>query len=83
MTKNIKKQPKSDTACEQPEEEDAKFILRPELLDELLLAAGPNGLTGSRGLFRRLAAALINRALDDEMAVHLGCDRGEAHQSMR
>ena len=78
MTKNIKKQPKSETASEQPEEEDAKFNLRPELLDELLLAAGPNGLTGSRGLFRGLTAALINRALDAEMAAHLGFDRGDA-----
>lgn len=47
--------------------------LRPELLEELLAAAGgPAGLTGKDGLLKQLTAALLNRALDAEMSEHLG-----------
>ncbi len=51
--------------------------LRPELLEELLAAAGPAGLTGKDGLLRQLTAALVNRALDAEMSEHLGYEPKE------
>ena len=42
--------------------------LRPELLEELLAAAGgPSGLTGKDGLLKQLTAALVNKALDAEI----------------
>ena len=53
--------------------------LRPELLEELLAAAGgPQGLTGEGGLLKQLTAALLNRALDAEMSEHLGYESRES-----
>ncbi len=53
--------------------------LRPELLEELLAAAGgPGGLTGKDGLLKQLTAALVNRALDAEMSEHLGYESKES-----
>jgi transposase-like protein len=50
-----------------------------ELIDQLLAAGGgPGGLKGPHGLLRKLTAALASRALDAEMAHHLGYGRGEA-----
>jgi putative transposase len=49
-----------------------------ELVDQLFAAAGgPDGLTGPGGVLKELTSALVNRALDVEMAHHLGYERGE------
>jgi putative transposase len=61
---------------EQPTKEAAPGI-RPELLEELLAAAGPAGLTGKNGLLKQLTAALVNKALDAEMSEHLGYEPRE------
>lgn len=54
--------------------------LRPELLEELLAAAGgPAGLTGKDGLLKQLTAALVNKALEAEMSEHLGYEAREDH----
>ena len=69
-----------DTATsgdEQPTKEAAP-VIRPELLEELLAAAGPGGLTGNGGLLRQLTAALVNKALEAEMSEHLGYEVREA-----
>lgn len=61
---------------EQPPRPSAK--LRPELVEELLAAAGgPQGLTGADGLLKQLTAALVNRALEAEMSDHLGYESRE------
>lgn len=50
--------------------------IRPELLDELLSAyERPSDLIGEAGLFRDLKKALLERALEAELSVHLGYDR--------
>lgn len=50
----------------------------PELVDKLFeLCAGPEDVAGENGLLKRLTAALVGRALEGEMASHLGYDRGE------
>jgi putative transposase len=52
--------------------------IRPELVEELLAAAGgPGGLTGPDGLLKKLTAALVNRALNAELSSHLGYESGE------
>ncbi len=52
--------------------------LPPELIEQLFVAAGgKEGLTGPNGLLKQLTAALVNRALDAEMAEHLGYEKGE------
>jgi putative transposase len=49
-----------------------------ELLDQLLAGyQGPEDLLGEQGLFKRLTAALVNRAMDAELAHHLGYQAGE------
>jgi putative transposase len=51
---------------------------RPELLEELLAAAGgPAGLAEKDGLLRQLVAALVNKALEAEMSQHLGYEARE------
>jgi len=51
---------------------------RPELLKELLAAAGgPAGLANPNGLLRQLTAALVNKALEAEMTAHLGYEARE------
>jgi putative transposase len=48
------------------------MTIRPELLDELLKDyAKPEDLTGENGLLKQLTKALVERALDAEMDVHL------------
>jgi putative transposase len=48
------------------------MTIRPELLDELLKDyAKPEDLTGQNGLLKQLTKALVERALDAEMDVHL------------
>ncbi len=61
---------------EQPTKEAAP-VIRPELLEELLAAAGPGGLTGQGGLLKQLTAALVNKALEAEMSEHLGYESKE------
>ena len=53
----------------QPTKEAAP-VIRPELLEELLAAAGARGLTGKDGLLKQLTAALLNKALEAEMSEH-------------
>ncbi len=60
----------------QPTKEAAP-VIRPELLEELLAAAGPAGLTGKDGLLKQLTAALLNKALEAEMSEHLGYESRE------
>lgn len=49
-----------------------------ELLDQLLKGyQGPQDLLGEQGLFKRLTAALVNRAMDAELGHHLGYQAGE------
>src|SRR4029078_9015668 len=49
-----------------------------ELIDELLKGyKGPQDLLGEDGLFKRLTAALVNRAMDAELTHHLGYDVGQ------
>lgn len=48
------------------------MTIRPELLDELLQNySKPEDLTGENGLLKQLTKALVERALDAEMDVHL------------
>jgi putative transposase len=48
------------------------MTIRPELLDELLQHySKPEDLTGENGLLKQLTKALVERALDAEMDVHL------------
>lgn len=64
---------------DEPVEAKPTPALRPELLEELLAAAGgPAGLTGKDGLLKQLTAALLNRALDAEMSEHLGYESKES-----
>jgi|SRR5579884_54678 len=53
--------------------------LKPELVEELLKAAGsPKDLFGPEGLFHRLKAALMERILDAELTEHLGFEKNAA-----
>ncbi len=48
------------------------MTIRPELLDELLKDyAKPEDLTGENGLLKQLTKALVERALNAEMDLHL------------
>lgn len=48
------------------------MTIRPEILDELLKNyAKPEDLTGEGGILKQLTKALVERALDTEMDVHL------------
>ena len=50
--------------------------IRPELLDELLKDyETPADLLGEAGLFRDLKQALLERALNAELSVHLGYEK--------
>lgn len=72
------KNPKNETPGEEEQSRKAAPAIRPELLDELLAAAGgPQGLTGRDGLLRQLTAALVNKALQAEMSQHLGYETRE------
>lgn len=52
--------------------------IRPELLDELLSGyEKPSDLLGEDGIFSALKKRLLERALDAEMSVHLGYDKGQ------
>src|SRR6187397_1831099 len=54
-----------------------KKPIRKELLDELLAEyANPEDLTGPEGLLKRLTGALVERALQPELADHLGYEPG-------
>lgn len=49
-----------------------------DLVDKLFaLCDGPDDVAGEQGLLKRLTAALVSRALEGEMASHLGYARGE------
>ena len=49
-----------------------------ELLDELLKGyRSPQDLLGEDGLFKRLTAALVNRAMEAELTHHLGYEPGQ------
>lgn len=49
-----------------------------ELIDQLLAGyKGPQDLLGEDGLFKRLTAALVNRAMDAELTHHLGYEAGQ------
>lgn len=48
------------------------MTIRPEILDELLKNyAKPEDFTGENGLLKQLTKALVERALNTEMDVHL------------
>ncbi len=50
-----------------------------ELLDQLLSGCeSSSDLTGPDGLLRELVGALVSRAMDVELAEHLGYEEGEA-----
>ncbi len=50
-----------------------------ELIDELLAGARtPEEIAGPDGLLQRLTKRLVERAMDAELAEHLGYERGEA-----
>ena len=71
-----KRKTKSTSGESQPTKEAAP-VIRPELLEELLAAVGPAGLTGKDGLLKQLTAALVNKALEAEMSEHLGYESKE------
>ena len=49
-----------------------------DVLDELIKqAGGASAVGGPDGLLKQLTAALVNRALEVEMAEHLGYERGD------
>lgn len=74
--KNTKQKDAATSGDAQPTKEAAP-VIRPELLEELLAAAGPGGLTGKDGLLKQLTAALVNKALEAEMSEHLGYESRE------
>jgi len=52
--------------------------IRPELLDELLSGyEKPSDLLGEDGIFRELKKRLLERALNAELAEHLGYEKGQ------
>jgi transposase-like protein len=52
--------------------------IKPEHLDELLAGyERPEDLLGEQGLFRQLKKALLERALNAELASHLGHEKGQ------
>ncbi|MEV4517890.1 IS256 family transposase [Dactylosporangium sp. NPDC049525] len=55
-------------------------MLSPEVIDALLADAGRQGLAvdGPGGLIQQMIGAVLERALEAEMAEHLGYDRGGA-----
>jgi putative transposase len=60
-------------------ESNEKRPIPKELIDELLKGYGkPEDLLGEDGLFKRLTAALVNRAMEAELTHHLGYESGQA-----
>ena len=58
---------------------DSKPTFPDELIDQLLAGySTPEDLTGKDGILKQLTARLVERALQGEMSVHLGYDKGEA-----
>lgn len=55
-------------------------LLAPEAIDALLADAGQRGMTvdGPGGLIQQMIGAVLERALETEMAEHLGYERGQA-----
>jgi putative transposase len=57
----------------------AKTTLDPKLLDQLLADyRNPEDLLGETGLLKQFTKAVLERALQAELAAHLGHDKGEA-----
>lgn len=54
--------------------------LAPEAIDALLAEAGQRGVAvdGPGGLIQQMIGAVLERALETEMAEHLGYERGQA-----
>lgn len=76
MSAKIDSHPMAD--AEQPPDPGAKTPIPKELLDQLLAGyQGPEDLLGQQGLFKRLTAALVNRAMEAELTHHLGYQAGE------
>lgn len=49
-----------------------------EVLDELLKDyKGPEDITGTDGLLKQLTKALVDRAMDAEMTMHLGYEKND------
>lgn len=78
MEKKKKKKTETVTSGDAQPTKEAAPVIRAELLEELLAAAGPRGLTGKDGLLKQLTAALVNKALEAEMSEHLGYESRES-----
>lgn len=78
MAKRVKATARKATPGTGTSREAVTGDLPPELVDQLLaVAGGGEGLTGPDGLLKKLTAALVNRALNAEMAGHLEYEQGE------
>lgn len=77
MTKIRKKRASSEGDASSNAQGKVQFPL--DVLDKLIKqAGGPSAVAGPDGLLKQLTAAILNRALEAEMAEHLGYERGAA-----